>query len=125
VPYSELQDMKEIGSGAYGIVYKAEWRNLTVAVKQIKAEHVTQKQLNEFMSEMSILRRLRAHPNVVLFMGVTFPPDPLSMITEFCGGGSLLGNLCLMFACISISLSIVMITNRLYVIERGRTGYEE
>jgi len=90
VPYSELQDMKEIGSGAYGIVYRAEWRNLSVAVKQIRAEHVTQKQLSEFMSEMSILRRLRAHPNVVLFIGVTFPPDPLSMITEFCDGGSLL-----------------------------------
>jgi len=82
--------MEEVGSGAYGIVYRAEWRNLSVAVKQIRAEHVTQKQLNEFMSEMSILRRLRAHPNVVLFIGVTFPPDPLSMITEFCDGGSLL-----------------------------------
>jgi len=82
--------MEEVGSGAYGIVYRAEWRNLSVAVKQIRAEHVTQKQLNEFMSEMSILRRLRAHPNVVLFIGVTFPPDPLSMITEFCEGGSLL-----------------------------------
>ncbi|PRP73371.1 hypothetical protein PROFUN_16794, partial [Planoprotostelium fungivorum] len=51
----------------------------------------------------SILQGLRAHPvnlkfksretecaqNVVMFMGVTFPPQPLSIVTEFCEGGCL------------------------------------
>ncbi|PRP85354.1 putative leucine-rich repeat receptor-like protein kinase [Planoprotostelium fungivorum] len=79
-PFSEIRDMKEIGSGAFGIVYRAEWRSLDVAVKQIRAEHVTQAQLTDFMGEVALLQRLRPHPNVVLFMAVTFPPDPLSLL---------------------------------------------
>ncbi|PRP85743.1 putative leucine-rich repeat receptor-like protein kinase [Planoprotostelium fungivorum] len=78
-PFSELKDMREIGSGAFGIVYRAEWRSIDVAVKQIRAEHVTQTQLADFMGEVALLQRLRPHPNVVLFMAVTFPPDPLSL----------------------------------------------
>ncbi|PRP89561.1 putative leucine-rich repeat receptor-like protein kinase [Planoprotostelium fungivorum] len=84
-PFNELKHMREVGSGAFGVVYKAEWRSLEVAVKQIRAEHVTQTQLNDFM--VALLQRLRPHPNVVLFMAVTFPPDPLSL---YCEGGSLL-----------------------------------
>eukprot|EP01117_Protostelium_nocturnum_P000459 TRINITY_DN1052_c0_g2_i1.p1 TRINITY_DN1052_c0_g2~~TRINITY_DN1052_c0_g2_i1.p1 ORF type:complete len:1217 (+),score=369.42 TRINITY_DN1052_c0_g2_i1:191-3841(+) len=89
IPYSELSDLDQIGSGAFGIVYRAKWRELDVAVKQIRAEYVTEEQLKDFLQEVAILQGLRAHPNVVLFMAVTFPPDPLSMITELCEGGSL------------------------------------
>ncbi|PRP89670.1 putative leucine-rich repeat receptor-like protein kinase [Planoprotostelium fungivorum] len=62
-PFSEIRDMKEIGSGAFGIVYRAEWRSLDVAVKQIRAEHVTQAQLTDFMGEVALLQRLRPHPH--------------------------------------------------------------
>ncbi|PRP85741.1 putative leucine-rich repeat receptor-like protein kinase [Planoprotostelium fungivorum] len=75
-PFSELKGMTEIGSGAFGIVYRAEWRSLDVAVKQIRAEHVTQTQLADFMGEVALLQRLRPHPNVVLL--------------EYCEGGSML-----------------------------------
>lgn len=34
-------------------------------------------------------RSLPAHPNVVLFRGVTLPPDPLCIVLEYCKGGSL------------------------------------
>ncbi|PRP78057.1 hypothetical protein PROFUN_14031 [Planoprotostelium fungivorum] len=89
VDHTELKDLNMIGSGAFGVVFKAKWRDISVAVKQIKAEYITEEQLKAFLSEVAILQGLRSHPNVVLFMGVTFPPQPLSMITEFCGGGSL------------------------------------
>ncbi|PRP79419.1 putative leucine-rich repeat receptor-like protein kinase [Planoprotostelium fungivorum] len=62
-PFKELKNMVEIGSGAFGIVYKAEWRSLDVAVKQIRAEHVTQTQLTDFMGEVALLQRLRPHPH--------------------------------------------------------------
>ncbi|PRP88002.1 LRR receptor-like serine/threonine-protein kinase GSO1-like [Planoprotostelium fungivorum] len=75
VPFAELEDMRLIGAGNFGVVFQAQWRNLNVAVKQIRAEYVTESQLNEFLHEVSILRRLRAHPNVVLL--------------EYCEGGSL------------------------------------
>ncbi|PRP75309.1 putative leucine-rich repeat receptor-like protein kinase [Planoprotostelium fungivorum] len=101
IPYAELKGLAMVGAGANGIVYRAQWREMTVAVKQIRAEHINQDQLKSFLSEVAILQGLRAHPNVVMFigeisvefrlitLGMTFPPDPLSMVTEFCESGSL------------------------------------
>ncbi|PRP84392.1 putative leucine-rich repeat receptor-like protein kinase [Planoprotostelium fungivorum] len=89
VDYDELTDKSRIGQGNFGIVYKATWRKMTVALKQIRAEHVTQEQVVEFLHEVKIVQNLRGHPNVVLFLGITFPPQPLSLITEYCDGGSL------------------------------------
>ncbi|PRP81755.1 putative receptor protein kinase [Planoprotostelium fungivorum] len=89
VDYDELKDKVMIGQGAFGIVYKATWRNMTVALKQIRAEYVTEAQVRDFLHEVQIVQNLRGHPNVVLFLGITFPPQPLSLLTEYCGGGSL------------------------------------
>jgi len=66
VDFDELKGMKQIGSGAFGVVYRADWRNLTVAVKMIKPGSVTPTQLDEFLREVAILQNLRSHPNVVL-----------------------------------------------------------
>ncbi|PRP89419.1 putative leucine-rich repeat receptor-like protein kinase [Planoprotostelium fungivorum] len=87
--FSELQGSTMLGEGSFGIVFKSKWRDISVAVKQIRAEHVTAEQVQSFLSEVSILQRLRAHPNVVMFIGMTIPPDPLSLVTEFCEGGGL------------------------------------
>ncbi|PRP84098.1 hypothetical protein PROFUN_04089 [Planoprotostelium fungivorum] len=88
--FDDLHDKKMIGSGAFGVVYRAKWRDTSVAVKQIKSEFVTNKQLEEFLREVTILQGLKSHPNIVMFIGMTFPPEPLSLVTEFCAGGSLL-----------------------------------
>ncbi|PRP85196.1 TK/FER protein kinase [Planoprotostelium fungivorum] len=93
VPYKELENMQMIGSGAFGIVFSAQWRGIKVAVKQVKAEYVDEKQVKEFLHEVAVMQNLRPHPHVVLFMGITVPPSPLSIITEYCGGGSLLSYL--------------------------------
>ncbi|PRP86123.1 hypothetical protein PROFUN_03110 [Planoprotostelium fungivorum] len=90
ISFSELEDQVMIGSGAYGIVYKAKWRSNTVAVKQVRNEHINTDQMQSFLDEASLVQSMRPHPNVVLFMGYTFPPDPLSIVTEFCEGGCLL-----------------------------------
>ncbi|PRP82378.1 hypothetical protein PROFUN_10154 [Planoprotostelium fungivorum] len=87
--FSELQGSTMLGEGSFGIVFKSKWRDISVAVKQIRAEHVTAEQVQSFLSEVSILQSLRAHPNVVIFIGMTIPPDPLSLVTEFCEGGGL------------------------------------
>ncbi|PRP86255.1 serine/threonine-protein kinase HT1-like [Planoprotostelium fungivorum] len=87
--YKDLRNLVEVGAGAFGIVYRAEWNGENVAVKQVKTEFVSDVQMQEFLSEVSILEALLPHPNLVLFKAATFPPQPLSMITEFCDGGSL------------------------------------
>ncbi|PRP83471.1 CLL4A clavata1-like receptor S/T protein kinase protein [Planoprotostelium fungivorum] len=90
IQYEELENMEMIGSGAFGIVFGAQWRGIKVAVKQVKAEYVDEYQVKEFLHEVAVMQNLRPHPHVVLFMGITLPPSPLSIITEYCGGGSLL-----------------------------------
>lgn len=91
-----------------------------VAVKQLVKDNVDQNDVAEFMAEaqtevrtkkisitticllsdylatmvtLLLFRMIPAHPNVVLFRGVTIPPDPISIVTDFCGGGSLLSYL--------------------------------
>ncbi|PRP72821.1 serine/threonine-protein kinase CTR1-like, partial [Planoprotostelium fungivorum] len=107
IDHEELKDMERIGSGAFGIVYKGKWRETQVAVKQMRAEHVTQKQLEDFLHEVSVTERrresdreqvsilqgLKAHPNIVTFIGLTLPPQPVSLVTEYCSGGSLYSHL--------------------------------
>ncbi|PRP87399.1 hemagluttinin family protein [Planoprotostelium fungivorum] len=94
INFDDLADMQQIGRGAFGIVYKAIWRAVPVAVKQlINQNNMTQEQIQDFISEVTLLQGLRPHPNVVLFMGVTPPPGPISLVTEFCEGGSLYGYL--------------------------------
>ncbi|PRP88170.1 LRR receptor-like serine/threonine-protein kinase GSO2-like [Planoprotostelium fungivorum] len=89
VDYNECTNFHLIGAGAYGVVYTCHWRETVVAMKQIRSEMISEDQLKEFLQEVAILRSLRTHPNVVLFLGLTFPPQPLSLITEYCEGGSL------------------------------------
>ncbi|PRP78052.1 DNA-directed RNA polymerase subunit beta, partial [Planoprotostelium fungivorum] len=89
IDYDDIKGMQMIGSGAFGVVYKAKWRETQVAVKQIRAEYVTQAQVEDFLREARIFEGLKAHPNIVMFIGMTFPPQPLSIVTEYCAGGSL------------------------------------
>ncbi|PRP77839.1 putative leucine-rich repeat receptor-like protein kinase [Planoprotostelium fungivorum] len=86
----EITLMNKIGSGSFGVVYRAKWRKTDVAVKQIRADRVTQKkQLEDFIHEISIIQGLKSHLNIVAYIGVTIPPQSLSIITEYCSGGSL------------------------------------
>jgi len=79
--------------GSYGVVYKANWRDTVVAVKKMHEMNMDAKSLDDFKREAKLLELLNPHPNVVLFLGITSPPQPLAIITEFCAGGSLWSHL--------------------------------
>jgi serine/threonine protein kinase len=59
-----------------------------VAVKKFIDQDITGEALEEFRSEVRMMRRLR-HPNIVLFMGAVTRPPNLSIVTEFLPRGSL------------------------------------
>ncbi|PRP80407.1 hypothetical protein PROFUN_11953 [Planoprotostelium fungivorum] len=89
--YRDLDKMTQVGRGAFGVVYRAEWREIQVAVKQLlDMQHVEASQLDEFSREVALLQSLKHHPNLVMFIGISVSPDPISLITEFCVGGNLL-----------------------------------
>lgn len=49
-----------------------------MAVKQIL--HVNEKEMDEFKKECELLKNIRPHPNLVLFLGVTTPPQPIVVV---------------------------------------------
>lgn len=62
------------------VVYKARWRNIAVAVKEVKAEALGDaKQIASFEEEAVKMSQLRPHQNVVTLYGVC--QDPLSIVT--------------------------------------------
>lgn len=83
-----LQIGERIGLGSYGEVYHADWNGTEVAVKKFLDQDFSGDALEQFRSEVRIMRRLR-HPNIVLFMGAVTRPPNLSILTEFLPRGSL------------------------------------
>ena len=58
--------LSEIGSGAMGVVYRAEDRDLdeVVAIKMLKSGSVTDERLEQLKGELKLARRI-THPNVL------------------------------------------------------------
>ncbi|XP_010917753.1 serine/threonine-protein kinase EDR1 [Elaeis guineensis] len=86
--WEDLVIGERIGLGSYGEVYRADWNGTEVAVKKFLDQDFYGDALDEFRSEVRIMRRLR-HPNVVLFMGAVTRPPNLSIVSEFLPRGSL------------------------------------
>jgi len=87
IDYSEIVIKREIGRGGFGVVYKGEWRGISVAVKQIIKEKMSPELFERFLQEISIMSKLH-HPNVLLLCGACLEPK-ICYITEYISQGSL------------------------------------
>ncbi|KAL6274777.1 hypothetical protein ACE6H2_025469 [Prunus campanulata] len=93
---SDLEFIKELGSGTYGTVYYGKWKGSDVAIKKIKPSCFTEgtvkedRLLADFWKEARILGQLH-HPNIVAFYGVVSdgPVTNLATVTEYMVNGSL------------------------------------
>ncbi|XP_008242746.1 PREDICTED: uncharacterized protein LOC103341044 [Prunus mume] len=93
---SDLEFIKELGSGTYGTVYYGKWKGSDVAIKKIKPSCFTEgtvkedRLLADFWKEAHILGQLH-HPNIVAFYGVVSdgPVINLATVTEYMVNGSL------------------------------------
>jgi tRNA A-37 threonylcarbamoyl transferase component Bud32 len=84
IPYKGLKLVKEIGSGAFGKVFIAEWQATQVA---IKVSNIASDE--DFKREAELMIKLRPHPNVVRFLGISTDGPFAVIILEYCNGGSL------------------------------------
>jgi serine/threonine protein kinase len=70
----ELKDryekMERLGEGTYGVVFKARdtVHNSIVALKKIKLENEDEGVPSTAMREISILKELQPHPNIVQYL---------------------------------------------------------
>jgi len=91
IDYKEIEIGVELGRGAFGVVYRARWRNADCVVKQmhqdLASDHVA---LNNFLREAHNMKNLRPHPNVCDLLGVCTKPEfPVCIVTELLSEGSL------------------------------------
>jgi serine/threonine protein kinase len=83
--HSELSLGRVLGQGSHGKVYKAEYRGVSVAVKEVVGSAMTD---DDIATSMKILIQAR-HPNLVLLMGIARPPQKngekgrLFVVSEF------------------------------------------
>ena len=77
---------EEIGSGAFGTVYRGYCRDREVAIKKITVPSA--KALADFRAEADILRDLD-HPNIVGFVDAVLGDDMCYLVLEYVSEGSL------------------------------------
>ncbi|KAK1313753.1 Serine/threonine-protein kinase CTR1 [Acorus calamus] len=93
---SDLEEIRELGSGAYGTVFYGKWKGSDVAIKRMKpscfAEGglVENRLILDFWKEARLLGQLH-HPNVVAFYGIVTDgrQTELATVTEYMVNGSL------------------------------------
>jgi serine/threonine protein kinase len=66
-PYEEIKQVKELGRGAFGVVFKGVWRSTPVAVKKMQFNEETNDEasIQSFKHEVSLMIKMKPHPNVV------------------------------------------------------------
>ncbi|EGD83267.1 TKL protein kinase, partial [Salpingoeca rosetta] len=91
IEYDELRMIKRVAAGAFGVVFKAQWDTVTVAVKVLQQGVMMfdESTVVEFEKEVEFLQRTR-HPHVVRFFGAgTDPNGSPFLVLEFVAMGSL------------------------------------
>ncbi|PRP84275.1 hypothetical protein PROFUN_08295 [Planoprotostelium fungivorum] len=86
--YAEFKNVVEMSADKLETTSKADWRGDFVLIRKINKEMNTDR-MTTFMEEVALLRGMKRHPNLILFYGVTLPPQPFTFVTEFADGGNL------------------------------------
>ena len=87
IDFNDLGDLKRIGGGNFGQVWKANYFGTKVAVKQLL--DIDDADMHKYITrEMLTLRDVR-HPNVVQLMGLCKHSSGIYIVTEYIPGGHL------------------------------------
>jgi len=96
IPRSQVKTFSKLGEGCFGQVWKGEVENIpgsedcrtVVAIKTLKFT-ATEKDKRDLLNELSVMKMMDPHPNVVRLLGCCTDKDPIYVIIEFVNGGTL------------------------------------
>jgi len=89
IKFEDLSEFEEIGNGTSGIVLKATWKSITVAVKLYRRQMFNDEHaIAEFTNEAQLMCSLR-HANIVNVYGICTTRPRLGLVLEYCKGGEL------------------------------------
>ncbi len=84
IPNNQIEYGQKLGEGGFGIVYKAIWNYVDVAVKKLMME-LSESVMQEFEKEVEVHSKLR-NPYIVQIFGIT---ETYGMVMEYMSRGSL------------------------------------
>ncbi|XP_038065701.1 tyrosine-protein kinase receptor TYRO3-like isoform X1 [Patiria miniata] len=94
-PRDQLQFVKELGHGAFGLVMLAKATGINkksevteVAVKTLK-QGAGALEKKDMLRELELMKKLPDHPNVVKLLGFCIDKDPVYIIVEYLSRGNL------------------------------------
>jgi tRNA A-37 threonylcarbamoyl transferase component Bud32 len=88
--WNEIALGPELGKGGFGIVYRATWRGMPVAVKEMNSTlWDIQDTRDDILREVDLMSRLRS-PFIICFHGVVISPAHKAIVMELSPMGSLL-----------------------------------
>ncbi|CAB5345015.1 unnamed protein product [Rhizophagus irregularis] len=89
---SDLKDIKLIGRGSFGDIFRANWRNIPFALKSFNDEPT----LKEIVKELKMQQNVDSHENILRFYGITkfetnstYQAIKYSLVLEYADGGTL------------------------------------
>ncbi len=84
IPNNQIEYGQKLGEGGFGVVYKAVWNYVDVAVKKLMME-LSESVMQEFEKEVEVHSKLR-NPYIVQIFGIT---ETYGMVMEYMSRGSL------------------------------------
>jgi len=96
IPRSQVRAFSILGEGCFGQVFKGEVENIpgndegptVVAIKTLK-NNATDKDKRDLLNELSVMKMMETHPNVVRLLGCCTDKEPIFVIIEFVNGSTL------------------------------------
>lgn len=84
---SELEFVRVLGQGSFGVAELARWRGSNVVVKRLKG--LSESAVREMHNEAKLLARFSRHPHIVSFVGVCEEPGgSVTLVSEYAPNGS-------------------------------------
>ncbi|ELP85783.1 protein serine/threonine kinase, putative [Entamoeba invadens IP1] len=77
-----------VGEGTFGIVYKGKYRGAVVAIKTLKKIKILENVLDDFLTEIEMLEKIRCE-YIVSYFGSAWNKAECCLVTEFAELGSL------------------------------------